>query len=412
LATVSSLPDELERPLKILRIIARLNVGGPARHVTILDRGLRDRGHRTLLVYGDVGPGEASLEHLVGETGLPAIKIAELGPRLHVWSDLRAFATILRVVFRERPDVIHTHTAKAGALGRLAAALDNAVRPRSRRALVVHTFHGHVLSGYFGAPASLAVRMVERVLARFTDCIVTLSPSQRADIVERFRIAPASRVVVVPLGLDLQPFAAGPLPSTLRGELGIPETAIVFGYVGRFVPIKDLETLLAAFATAAAAVPDASLLLAGDGPLRARLEERVAHLQLGGRVRFLGWTEALADFYGAIDVCVLSSLNEGTPVALIEAMAARKPVVSTAVGGVPDVVETGRTGLLVPAGDVSALAAAMVRLARDGSLRDRLGAAARESSVSRFSQERLVAEIERLYEERSAITRQPASVAD
>jgi glycosyltransferase involved in cell wall biosynthesis len=409
LATASSRPDERSRPLKVLRIIARLNAGGPARHVTLLDRGLRDRGYRTLLAHGEVGPGEASLEHLARESGLPTVRIAELGARISAWSDLRAFAAILRVVFREQPDVIHTHTAKAGALGRLAAAAYNLRRPRARRALVVHTFHGHVLSGYFGRLASAAVRLAERALALLTDCIVTISPAQRADIVERFRIAPPSRVVVVPLGLDLQPLAAEPLPSTLRGVLAIHAGAVVFGYLGRFVPIKDLETLIDAFAIVAAAVPDAWLVLAGDGPLRPFLEQRAAQLTVAERVRFLGWTEALAEFYGAIDVCVLSSLNEGTPVALIEAMAAGKAVAATAVGGVPDVVDADRTGVLVRPHDAAALAAAMIRLARDGSLRERLGAAARASSLSRFSQDRLVDDVDRLYRERLVVKHRPLS---
>src|SRR4029453_11057465 len=193
--------------MKILRVIARLNVGGPARHVVLLDRGLRGRGHETRLVHGSLGPSEASLEYLALEAGLPLTHIRELGRRFSPISDLRAFAQLLRLLFREAPDVVHTHTAKAGTLGRVAAGVFNATRSRSRRCLVVHTFHGHVLTGYFGPATNVAIRLVGRTLARITDRVVTISPAQRDDIVTRFRIAAAARTVVVPLGLDLDRLA-------------------------------------------------------------------------------------------------------------------------------------------------------------------------------------------------------------
>ena len=207
--------------MKILRVIARLNVGGPARHVVLLDRGLRARGHDTRLVHGSLAPFEASLEHLAVEAGLPTTHIVELGRRISPMSDLRAFTELLRLVFREAPDVIHTHTAKAGTLGRLAAGLFNITRPRRRRCLVVHTFHGHVLTGYFRPATNVAVRLAERTLARITDRVVTISPAQRADIVTRFRIAAAARTVVVPLGLDLAHLARiDPRAPDLRRQFG------------------------------------------------------------------------------------------------------------------------------------------------------------------------------------------------
>jgi glycosyltransferase involved in cell wall biosynthesis len=391
----------VSRPLKILRIIARLNVGGPARHVVLLDRGLRARGHRTLLVHGAVGAGEASLEHLATSDNLPVVVVAELGPRISLFSDARAFAKLIRLTFREAPDVIHTHTAKAGALGRISAALYNATRARGRRALVVHTFHGHVLSGYFGAFGNALVRAAERTLAAITDCIVTISPAQRDDIVNRFRVAPGPRVVTIPLGLDLDALAAAPAaPSVLRDRMGIPSGDLVFGFVGRFVPIKDLGTLVRAFASVAHAVPQARLLLVGDGPLRRDIESTAARAGISDRVSFAGWTEDLIGVYAAMDVCVLSSLNEGTPVALIEAMASGKPVIATAVGGVPDVVDDGRTGLLVPARDADGFAAAMVALAHDSARRTEMGQSARHDVVSRFSHLRLVEDIDRLYTDR------------
>jgi glycosyltransferase involved in cell wall biosynthesis len=391
----------VSRPLKVLRIIARLNVGGPARHVVLLDQGLRARGYHTLLVHGAVGAGEASLEHLARSGGLHVLMLAELGPRLSFFSDARAFAKLVTLTFRETPDVIHTHTAKAGALGRLSAALYNATRPRRRRALVVHTFHGHVLNGYFGAVGNALVRMTERALATLTDCIITISPLQRVDIVSRFRVARESRVTMIPLGLDLQALlTATAEPSRLRDDLGIPSGHIVFGFVGRFVPIKDLVTLVHAFASVVAVVPNARLLMVGDGPMRAEIETAAERAGIATRLHFSGWIEDLVSVYGAMDVCVLPSLNEGTPVALIEAMASGKPVVATAVGGVPDVIDDGRTGLLVPARNASALATAMIALAEDGGRRTQMGQSGRCDVANRFTHVRLVDDIDRLYSDR------------
>jgi glycosyltransferase involved in cell wall biosynthesis len=294
--------------------------------------------------------------------------------------------------------VIHTHTAKAGTVGRLAACLFNITRRRHRRCLVVHTFHGHVLTGYFRPATNVAVRLAERTLARITDRVVTISPAQRDDIVTRFKIASAARTTVVPLGLDLDRLARlDPRASHLRGRFGIPEQALVVGYVGRFVAIKDLATLVRAFARVAGKRPDAVLLLAGDGPVRPDVEALVAALTLQKQVRLAGWIEDLAPLYATMDICALSSLNEGTPIALIEAMAAGKAVVATAVGGVADVVEHERTGLLVPPQNPEALAEALVRLAADPGERSRMGAAGREAVVGRFSAGRLVDDIDRLY---------------
>jgi glycosyltransferase involved in cell wall biosynthesis len=384
--------------LKILRIIARLNVGGPARHVALLNDGLQRRGHGTLLVFGALDTGEASLEGPARELGIPMLRVPDLGRSVRVGSDLRAFVALVRVMFRERPDVVHTHTAKAGTLGRLAALVYNGTRRKSRRALIVHTFHGHVLEGYFSTPINRLVRAAERWLARISDRIVTISPRQRHDIVERFAVAPAAKTSVVPLGLDLDALLSlDDDMSGLRGSIGAATADVVVGYVGRMVPVKDLDTLVRAFAQACAAVPSLRLVLAGDGPERAQTEKLAEELGVAGRVHFLGWVSNLAALYATIDLFALSSVNEGTPVAAIEAMAAARAVVATSVGGVPDVVDPGVTGLLVPARDAGAMSAALIALAADRERRAVMGRAGRERARARYSYRRLVDDIEQLY---------------
>ncbi len=380
----------------MVRIIARLNVGGPARHVTLLNAGLQARGHETLLMYGALDAGEASLEDPARASGIPLAREPHLGRSISATSDLHAFLSVLRRILRERPDVIHTHTAKAGALGRLAALIYNATRRRSSRALVVHTFHGHVLEGYFSPAMNVAVRLSERLLALASDTIVTISPRQRDDIVTRFAVAPAAKTVVIPLGLDLDSLFA--LDATSTGQPGARSSdEVVVGYAGRMVPVKDLPTLVRAFAAARAVLPGLRLVLAGDGPERGAAEALVDALGVRSHVRFIGWVSDLPAFYSSLDLFALSSINEGTPVAVIEAMAAGRAVVATAVGGVPDVVQHGESGLLTPSGDVEAMAAALVRLASDAPLRRTMGLAGRDAALRRYSHRRLVTEVEALY---------------
>lgn len=383
--------------MKVVRIIARLNVGGPARHVTLLNAGLEARGHDAVLMFGELDEGEASLESLARASGIRLACEPHLGRSIVPTSDLRAFVSVLRLLFRERPDIVHTHTAKAGALGRVAALVYNATRRRRARSLVVHTFHGHVFEGYFSPAMSRVVRGIERMLALASDVIVTISPRQREDIVDRFRVAPTQKTVVVPLGLDLDMLLSLDRERTARPSTYGDAGEIVVGYAGRMVPVKDVPTLLKAFATAQAAVPALRLVLAGDGPGRPAAEALAATLGISDRVTWAGWVSNLADFYAALDVFALSSVNEGTPVAAIEAMAASLPVVSTAVGGVPDVVDHGASGLLAPSGDADRLADALIRLASDADLRRTMGRTGRQRALAHYSHRRLVDDVEALY---------------
>ena len=384
--------------MRILRIIARLNVGGPARHVVLLNAGLQGRGHQTLLAYGVVDASEASLEAPAIESGIPLARQERLVSRVRPGSDLRALIALVRLIFREQPDVVHTHTAKAGMPGRLAAVAYNGTRSRARRALVVHTFHGHVFEGYFRPGISALVVRAERWLAHATDIIVTISPRQKADITGRFTVARAEKTVVVPLGLQLEQLLAMPAGAPdLRGAIGAATGDVVVGFAGRMVKVKDLPTLVRAFARAYSTVPALRLVLAGNGPERAAVEALAGDLHVSHRVHFLGWVDDLPRFYSTLDVFALSSVNEGTPVAAIEAMAAGRAVVATSVGGVPDVVEHDTSGLLVPPRDADALGAALARLAADRELRAAMGAAGRARAMERYSHLRLVDDIERLY---------------
>lgn len=379
-------------PTRVLRVIARMNMGGPAKHVSLLS-GLLDRErYETRLLAGEVGPGEASMAYLAAEYGAEAEPVPGLGPEIRPAADARALASLIATVRRFRPDIVHTHTAKAGFLARQAAL---AVRPRP---LIVHTYHGHVLEGYFGRAKTGLYRNLERSLARVSDCLIGVSEQVVDDLV-RIGVAPRERFRVVPLGLDLEPLADPPAGAReqFRGELGVGDDQILLVFVGRLVPIKRVDRLLAAFARARSRDERLVLALVGDGEQRAALEAQAVELGVTDAVRFAGYRTDMPVVAAGADVAVLSSDNEGTPVALIEAAAGGRPAVSTDAGGVRAVV-TESSGIVVPRVE-AALAEAIGRLAADADLRERMGRAAREHVLANFGAERLVADVDALYGE-------------
>jgi glycosyltransferase involved in cell wall biosynthesis len=371
---------------RLLQVITRLNVGGPARLVVHLNRALQGRGFECRLVTGTEGPSEGRIDPGTERvTTIPALR-REISPR----HDLAAATALDRLVRAWRPDIVHTHLAKAGALGRIAAR-------RRSVPVTVHTFHGHVLDGYFPRPVARAFLAAERGLAKRTTALVAVSDAVRDELLA-LGIGREEQWHVIPVGLELDGLLGTPPARTkARRGLGLPTAGKVVGIVGRLVPIKDHETFLRAAARLVREREDVAFVVAGDGEERAVLEARAREL-LGDRVVFLGWVQDLAALYAALDVVVLTSRNEGTPVSLVEAGAVGRPVVATRVGGVPDVVADGETGTLVPPGDPAATAAAIGRLLDEPALAKAMGEAARASVPSRFSADRLVDDLAALYE--------------
>lgn len=375
---------------KVLRVIDRLNVGGPAIHAVLTTRGLDDENWETVLVTGEIEPGEADMSYLLAEHGVERVMIPSLGRELRPLRDLATAWRLWRVMRRERPDVVHTHKAKAGAIGRVCAILAGVpVR--------VHTYHGHVFHGYFGPWKTRAFLTIERLLARRTSRLLALSDGLVDELAGRYRIAPPDRFSVVPLGLDLAPFAAVEQHrGELRKRLAVGERVRLVGIVGRMVPVKDHATFVAAAALLAARHDDLHFVFIGGGELEADVRRELDARGLSSRAHLLGWSKQLERVYADLDVLALSSVNEGTPVALIEAMAAGVPVASTAVGGVPDLLLHGERGELAPPRDPDALAAAieraLSRAARDNAARIRTDVRAQ------FGYSRLCADLEHLYD--------------
>jgi glycosyltransferase involved in cell wall biosynthesis len=378
------------RPVRVVRVIARLNIGGPAQHAILLTAGLDRMRFATTLITGAVGRGEGDFSGMARARGVDPVVIPELGRAIRPGRDLTAFIKLVRLFRALRPDIVHTHTAKAGTLGRLAARL-------ARVPVKIHTFHGHVLDGYFSPPVTRAFLEIERRLAHTTDRLVTVSPRLKVQLLA-LGIGRPEQVDVVPLGLELDRFRrARPASPTLRPSLGLTDDTPLLGIVGRLVPIKDHSTLFQALARLHDEVRAAHLVVIGDGEERTRLEEFAGRLGLGSRIHFLGWRVDLETILGELDVVICASRNEGTPVALIEAMAAGIPVLSTDVGGVADLVTHGETGWLVPSGDPDGMASAICRLLSDRTLGARLAAAGQAMALDRHDVTRLVPRVEALY---------------
>jgi glycosyltransferase involved in cell wall biosynthesis len=380
--------------IRVLRVIARMNIGGPPFHVSLLSGRLDRARFETLLAYGTIGPGEASSEFLAQKEGCFVSVVPGLTPEVRPIADLRALVELVRLIRRYRPHIVHTHTAKAGFLGRLAAVLTPGRRP-----IVVHTYHGHVLEGYFGRATSAVYRFLEQRLARVSDCLIGVSQATVEDLV-RLNVAPRDRFRVVPLGLDLRRFL-DPDPhaaAALREGCGTSPGEVLVAYVGRLVPIKRVDLVLRAMADARQSGAQVRLVVVGDGQCRTSLELLADELGIDDAVCFLGYLPDTRTVAAAADIAILSSDNEGTPVWLIEASAAGRPAVATSVGGVPDVVLPG-SGVLVERGDHSALAEGVAQLARDPELRAQMGDRARDHVTRSFSIERLLRDIEALYEE-------------
>lgn len=376
--------------IRVLRVIARLNVGGPALHAVLLTERLDPARYDARLATGRVGHDEGDYLELHGAVPPGLVSIDALGRDVRGRRDWSAFWQLVRLIRAFRPHVVHTHTAKAGALGRLAAAL-------CRVPVVVHTYHGHVFDGYFPPLQTRLLVAAERLLAWRTSALIAVTDRVRRDVLAR-GIGRPDRVVVVPLGLDLEPMQAAPARrGELRAELGLAPGTPLVGIVARLVPVKAHETFLQAVRDIAPVRPDAVFLIVGDGERRGALDAMARALGVEDRVRFLGWRADLDRLYADLDVVVLTSKNEGSPVALIEAMAAGRPVVSTRAGGVEDVVTDGVTGRVVPVGDAGAVARAIVDLLDDPAEAARLGDAARTAVVERFGSQRLVDDIDALY---------------
>ncbi len=389
--------------LKIARVIARLNVGGPAVQAILMTKAFQSRGADAWLFAGDVPSDEQSAEYLASEQGVSVVRISGLSRRISWSHDLRSLVTLVNLFRRYRPDIVHTHTAKAGALGRIAAVLAGVP-------IRVHTFHGHVFDGYFSAPVTRAFVNVERFLARFTDRIIAISDSQKNDLVCKYRIAPAHKVSCIPLGFDIDRYLSltANAQGEFRSELGLTKAYFLVAWIGRLTDIKNPLAFVEVARILSERHPNVRFVIVGDGNLRPDVEAAIRARRLSDRIFVYGICRDPRRVYADIDLLALTSRNEGTPLAILEAMASGRPVVATDVGGVRDLMVgpgvSCKSGLRFANGtlttlDESSLAEAISFYVMNPSEVARSGSAGRDWVRSRYSYVRLTDDLEKLYTE-------------
>jgi glycosyltransferase involved in cell wall biosynthesis len=402
-----------EHKIKVLRVITRLNIGGPAIHVSLLTRGLDPERFTTVLVTGNLSSHEGDMSYLVNHRHMAHRRIPELHRELDPRQDLVACFRLLKILLRERPDIVHTHTAKAGTVGRLAAFVYKGVL--RRKVKTVHTFHGHVFQGYFSGWKSRLFLGVERALARGTDAIIAISRTQKEELAHTYRIAGEEKIRQVNLGFDLSPFfSCREARGRFRKRLdAAPETVLV-AVVGRLVPIKNHKMFFDA-ARLLAEGPwggKITFLVIGDGELRDWAEAYVDRHGLSRHVRFCGWIRDVHSVFADLDALALTSLNEGTPVSIIEAMASSVPVIATDAGGVRDLLGTPeparrgngfipcRRGILCEVDHAQGLAGGLAYLLEDrGADQDARVARARAFVEDQYGGTRLIRHMESIYSE-------------
>lgn len=407
--------ENKKNPIRILRVIARLNVGGPAVQAISLTSELSSDSYRSMLVCGKVSPYEGDMSYLAIEKGVHPFIIPELTREITMVGDLKAFLALRKIIRQFKPHIIHTHTAKAGTLGRLAALSMSLRFGAKSKIKVVHTFHGHIFHSYFNAFKTFVFICIERLLARFTDRIVVISELQKRDICDRFGVAKEDKVSVIKLGFDLKGFnGCEKYRSTMRRRIlgqELEETFVV-GIIGRLTPVKNHRLLLRTIKHISDQGKGDSFrfVIVGDGELRNDLIEEASNLGIQDSLVFVGWQKNMPPVYGALDAIVVTSKNEGTPVTLIEAMASEKAIIATDVGGVRDLLggskmemqgsfELARNGILVPPGDAKKFAQALIFAQENKETTARIAGNSKDFVVEHYSLKRLLDDIKAMYDE-------------
>ena len=377
---------------KVLHIITRLDKGGSAENTFLTVKGLDKEKYDVTLMSGPVEDADQERRTQVEECGIRYIHLPVLVRNIHLVYDFIALCRIYRFLAKEKFDVVHTHTSKAGLLGRFAARLAGISR-------VVHTPHGHIFYGYFGRLKTKMFIRLEKLASRVTNRIVALTDREKSDYITH-KIVREGKCIVIHSGIELDRYRELTLEekNKLKKEIGIPEDALVVGTVGRLVPVKGPEFMLKASQYIIPESPETHFIFAGDGPLKEGLQTLAKETGTDKNIIFLGWREDVPRILSLFDVLLLPSLNEGMGRVLAEAMALGKPIVASNAGGIPDLVIHGKNGFLVPPQNPEELAKHIQLLLENKDRREKMGRAGKEMA-SGFTHEAMVQKIAHLYEE-------------
>lgn len=389
---------------KVLRIMNRLAVGGPVLNATYLTKYLSPE-FETLLVVGEKEDHEQSAEFLTQQLGIDYTIIKGMGRSVNPKGDYKAYQQLKKLIKEFKPDIVHTHAAKPGAIGRLAASATNVPA-------IVHTFHGHVFHSYFNKLKTNFYINTERYLGKKSDAIIAISNQQRKELVHDFKIAPDEKFRTIQLGLDLDKFQTDQerKREKFRKEFGVPDNEIAIGIIGRLVPIKNHHLFVKALAHVLQNTSKkVKAFIIGDGETRQDLEAAAQQADIKFSTEkdtdhphplvFTSWRSDVDYINAGLDIVALTSFNEGTPVSLIEAQAANKPIVSTRVGGIGDIVLEGQTALLADVQDEATFCKHLLQLVEYDNLRANMSGKGRQHVMQRFSYQRLMRDMSALYYE-------------
>jgi glycosyltransferase involved in cell wall biosynthesis len=390
--------------IKVIHIITRLDMGGSAQNTLLTALNHDPKLYSVCLIKGSTHESAMTEEETqvvnkqlanAKKQGIQIVDLPALVRRISPFNDIKSFVSIFRILRKSKPNIVHTHTSKAGILGRLAAWM-------ARVPIIIHTPHGHVFYGHFGRSLSRIFLQIEKLLGRITHHQIALTPEECNDYLN-LSVSHPSNTSVIHSGVDVHRFIEGAKQRTRkRKELGIPRSSIVIGYVGWLITIKGVTYLVSAMAKVLEKYPNSLLILVGKGDDKGgeeiKLKEQVERAGLADKVHFLGWRSDMDEIMGCFDIFVLPSLNEGMGRVLVEAMAARLPIVASSVGGIPDLIKDGKNGLLVPPEDASALEKAISALLEDKAQRKRMGEAGKKMCRP-YSTEAMVEQIDDLYRE-------------
>lgn len=387
--------------IRVLRVMHRLSISGPSLHAYYLSEYLDERFH-TKILSGQLTEGEASPDYILEKMKAPVHYLLSMEREINLLKDYKTLIEIRKIIRTYKPHIVHTHAAKSGALGRIAAWLEGVP-------VIVHTYHGHVFHSYFGRAKTLFFILLERMLSRISSRIITISNQQFNEIVHELRVTPKVKTRIIPLGFDFSRFddPDGTKRASFRNEFGLSEKDIAICLAGRITAIKNHEMFIEALKIIFNTYPHhIYAFIVGDGELKSRLIEicNQSGIQIGitedkkSAIVFTSWRSDMPEVFNGIDINCLTSLNEGTPVTAIEGMYCKKPIVSTRVGGVPDLVANGKSGILTPSRNSAAFAEAVISLIANEDLRQKMGEEARKSAYD-FGVEKLITNISGLYME-------------
>ena len=388
---------------KILRIHNRLIVGGPTLNVTVLSAYLQPEFETKLLV-GKKDAHEKDASNLANELDIYPIEISEMRRSVFPLNDIKAYFKIKKIIKSYKPDIVHTHASKSGTIGRLAAH-------SCKVKVIIHTFHGHVFHSYFNKTISSFIIAIERYLAKKSHAIIAISDLQKKELVEVYKIAPENKVFTIPLGFNLEKYAIDLDNKRLvfREKYGFKTDEIIIGIIGRVVPIKNHVMFVEMASIVKKKVgKNVRFAIIGDGDALPAVKKKAAEMDLSYSyfitdpksntdIVVTSWETQIDYVLAGLDIVALTSRNEGTPVSLIEANAAYKPVVSTNVGGVEDVITHGENGFLAPLHDVNTFADYVIKLVNDKELRIKMGNSGYNNVTTRYSRQRLVNDVKKLY---------------